>query len=199
MSGSADEATYLELSLAAFAGRVSAGEPAPGGGAVAAVATGLAAGLCAMVARLSTRQLSEAQSLADAAEGLRDKALALGEADAVAYEAVVSAWRLPRAPEPEERERRITSALSGAAEVPMALAELAAAVGDLAAHLAEAGNANLFGDALTAALLAEAAARAAAGLVAINLKASPGDVRHGQATSAAAHASNSARRAQQAH
>ena len=198
LSGSADEPPYLELSLAEFLGLVSAADPAPGGGSVAAVAVGLAAGLCVMAARLSTPMLPDAQGLADTAEALREHALALGQADAASFGAVVSAWRLPREPDPEERLHRIATALSGAAEVPAALTETAAAVAGLAARIAEGGNPNLLGDAVTAALLAEAGARAAAALVEINLKGSPDDTRRARAALAAGQASASARRAERA-
>jgi len=186
------------LSLGEFLGRVSAAEPAPGGGSVAAVAVGLAAGLCVMAARLSTRQLPDAQGLAETAAGLREQALALSQADAASYAAVVSAWRLPREPEPGERLRRIAAALSEAAEVPTDLTETAAAVAGVAARIAEDGNPNLLGDAVTAALLAEAGAQAASALVLINLKGSPDDVRRARAALAAEKASESARRAERA-
>ena len=66
----------------------------------------------------------------------------------------------------------------------------AAEVAELAADLAARGNPTLRGDAATAALLAEAAARAAANLVAINLAEGMEDERldraHGLALAAGA-------------
>ena len=56
-------------------------------------------------------------------------------------------------------------------------AEAALDVATLAAELAERGNPNLRGDAATAALLAEAAVRATANLVEINLGTREGDER----------------------
>jgi len=50
-------------------------------------------------------------------------------------------------------------------------------VATLAAELVERGNPNLRGDAVTAALLAEAAVRATANLVEINLGTREGDAR----------------------
>ena len=63
----------------------------------------------------------------------------------------------------------------------MRLVELAVPVAGLAATLAADGNPALRGDALTAALLAQAAARAAAALVGINLADTSGDPRHARA------------------
>ncbi|MGH3443695.1 MAG: cyclodeaminase/cyclohydrolase family protein, partial [Nitriliruptorales bacterium] len=60
---------------------------------------------------------------------------------------------------------------SRAADVPLATAEVGAAVAELAAGLAIAGNPDLRGDATTAVNLAESATAAATDLVARNLRA----------------------------
>jgi formiminotetrahydrofolate cyclodeaminase len=75
----------------------------------------------------------------------------------------------------------LARALSKAADVPMEIVELAAQVAGLAAPLAAVGNPALRGDAVAAALLAQAGARAAATLVAINLADSPDDLRPARA------------------
>jgi formiminotetrahydrofolate cyclodeaminase len=61
--------------------------------------------------------------------------------------------------------------------MPLAIAEAALDVASLAAELAERGNPNLRGDAATAALLSEAAVRATANFVEINLGTREGDQR----------------------
>jgi formiminotetrahydrofolate cyclodeaminase len=83
------------------------------------------------------------------------------------------------------RDAEVAAALSGAADVPLAVAEAAADVAVLAALVAHEGNDRLRGDALVAAELAEAGARAAAELVAINLAGSD-DPRIGRAKDLAA-------------
>ncbi len=181
MSASASEPTYLEQSLGSFIELVSAAEPAPAGGSVAAAAISLAAGLCVMAARLSSKQIADAPDLALTAEDLRDRAAALCQADAEAYSLVVRATRRPSEPDPERRRLEISSALSAATEVPMQLVEIAARVSALAARIAEDGNPNLLGDAVTAALLAEAGGRAAAALVRINLEGLGTDTRRSRA------------------
>jgi len=55
-------------------------------------------------------------------------------------------------------------------------------LGTLAAELVRAGNQNLIGDAVTGALLAEAACRAASRLVEINLQDVAGDGRRSEAS-----------------
>jgi formiminotetrahydrofolate cyclodeaminase len=163
----------LELALEGFLELVSAAEPTPAGGSAAAMTVALAAGLCAMAARLSTRQLPDAPGIVVAAEQLRDRAATLCQADAEAFGRLVSATRELREPDPDGRRRRITEALLQATEVPLAIVETGAGVASLAARIAERGNPNLLGDAVAAALLAEAGARAAATLVLVNLKGLP--------------------------
>jgi formiminotetrahydrofolate cyclodeaminase len=123
----------------------------------------MAAGLVAMAARFSASRLPGAGDLADQADELRRRAAGLADLDAQAYAAVLDALRLPR----EADQRR--EALLGAAVVPLEIAEIGAEVAQLAVRVAEAGNPNLRGDAVTGALLAAASARSAACLVNINV------------------------------
>src|SRR5215211_1524348 len=171
MDSSAENTTpdYLDVSLGEFLDLVASGESAPGGGSVAAVAVALAAGLSGMAARLSTGQLAEASALADRADASRGRVAPLARADAKSYGRVIDALRLPREPDPENRRERIRDALLGAADVPLAVAEVGKEVAGTAARLVEEGNPNLEGDAMTAVLLADAGVRAAAALVEINL------------------------------
>jgi formiminotetrahydrofolate cyclodeaminase len=162
---------YLERPLADFLDSVASGEPAPGGGAVAAVAVALAAGLSGMAAHLSVDHLADAAELAERAERLRRRVAPLAQEDATAYGHVLAAYRTSDDGDLEERQRRIRMALSAASDVPLAIAEVGAMVAEIAARLAREGNPNLRGDAVAAALLAEAGARAAAVLVEINMAA----------------------------
>jgi formiminotetrahydrofolate cyclodeaminase len=168
MDSSAENSTsaYLDLPLGEFLDRVASDRPAPGGGSVAAVAVALAAGLAGMAARLSTSQLADALELANQADASRLRAAPLAWADAESYGRVLDAYREP---DPETRKARVRDALSGAADVPLAVAETGNEVAGLAARLVEEGNPNLEGDAITAVLLSEAGVRAAARLVGINL------------------------------
>jgi len=169
---------YLEQSLADFLDSVASGEPTPGGGAVAAVAVALAAGLSGMAARLSVGHLADAEELVERAEGLRQRVAPLAQEDASAYVRFLAAYRSQDNGDPESRRERIQTALSGA-DVPLAIAETGAEVAELAALLAREGNPNLRGDALAAALLAKAGTRAAAELVEINTTA--GEIANGRA------------------
>ncbi len=156
------KADYLRQPLGEFLDSVAAAEPAPGGGSVAAVSIALAAALTAMAARLSTEHVPEAAELAERAEELRGRAASLARADAKSYEKVLAAGR--------SEDAHLGNALSEAADVPLAVAGIGIEVAELAERLAESGNPSLEGDAVAAALLAGAAARAAVNLVRINLE-----------------------------
>jgi formiminotetrahydrofolate cyclodeaminase len=162
---------YLEQPLADFLDSVASGEPAPSGGAVAAVAVALAAGLCSMAADLSADHLADAAELAERAERLRRRVAPLAQEDATAYGHVLAAYRTPDDEDPDVRWGRIQRALSEATDVPLTIAETGAMVAEIAARLTREGNQNLRGDAVAAALLAEAGTRAAAVLVEINMGA----------------------------
>ena len=133
---------------------------------MAAVAVALAAGLSGMAARLSAGQLAD--GLAERADAARLRVAPLARIDAESYERVLDAYREP---DSKTRRERVSDALSGATDVPLAVAEVGNEVAGIAARLVEEGNTNLVGDAITAVLLAEAGVRAAVTLAEINLSA----------------------------
>ena len=160
--------SFLDEPVRGFLDQLAARTPTPGGGGAAAVTGAMAAGLVAMAARFSATRLPGAGELADQAEELRRRLAQLADLDARAYAAVLEALRLPR--EASEREAQRQEALLGAALVPLEIAGIGARVALMAARLAEAGNPNLRGDAMTGAVLAAASARSAACLVDINVE-----------------------------
>jgi methenyltetrahydrofolate cyclohydrolase len=155
---------------------IAAETPAPGGGSVAAFVTEMAAALAAMAARFAHDWDGAAGAVAQA-ETLRHRAAPLAVEDAVAYENVLTAMRMPKDLEPEVRNTLIGETLSRAADAPLRIAETAADVAELSAEIAECGNPNLRGDAAAASILATSAARVAANLVEINLATMEGDDR----------------------
>ena len=88
--------------------------------------------------------------------------------DLTSYEPVLVALRL--AADDPEREQRIARASAQAAAVPFEIAQVGAELAALAARSVSQGSRHLEGDATTAAMLAEAACRAAVRLVEINLR-----------------------------
>jgi formiminotetrahydrofolate cyclodeaminase len=145
---------------------VAARTPAPGGGTSTACACATAAALAEMAARFAGDW-----TVAHRARELRAAALEQAEIELGAYEPVLEALRLPR--DDPDRATRIDAARTEASQSPLEVARLATDVAERAAELAANGNPNLSGDAIAGVLLAEAAAQAAAKLVAINLTEGP--------------------------
>ncbi len=173
--------------------------PAPGAGAVAGLVTAMAAGVIASAARRS-KAWPEARGVSAQAQALRSRVEKLAEANEQAY---LKALGLLEVTQPGgsrdiaggSRDIAIGRALEAAANLPLAIAEAAYDVALLGAEAAEHAVPGCAEDGAAASLLAEAAARAAAGLVATNLVSSPGDDRVVHAQRLAAAATDAARRA----
>lgn len=166
--------------------------PAPGAGAVSGVVVAMAAGLIASAARRST-DWEDGKGVAAQAQALRSRVERLAEANEEAYLdalALIEGARVDGG-----RDAAIGKALDTAAELPLAIAECAFDVALLGAEAAEHAVRGGAEDACAAAALAEAAARAAAGLVAVNLISRPGDERVEHARRLADAATDAARRA----
>lgn len=166
--------------------------PAPGAGAVSGVVVAMAAGLIASAARRST-DWEDGKGVAAQAQALRSRVERLAEANEEAYLDALAL--IEGAREDGGRDAAIGKALDTAAELPLAIAECAFDVALLGAEAAEHTVRGGAEDACAAAALAEAAARAAAGLVAVNLISRPGDERVEHARRLADAATDAARRA----
>jgi formiminotetrahydrofolate cyclodeaminase len=164
--------------IAGFLGQLAARVPAPGGGATAALHAAQAAALLAMVARYSDAAKYDAELMnrvVSEADGLRDEALTLAEADAAAFGAVAGAYRLPKETD-EQREARsaaIAEATMSAAQPPADVIRLSLLLVSLAEELLPAGNRNVITDVAAAAEAARAAAVTARLNVEVNLRGIP--------------------------
>lgn len=166
-----------------FLDAVASAEPAPGGGSAAAHAGALAAGLVAMVARLTLGKKKYANvqdamtALLSEAEALRKQFSLAVEQDAAAFHAVMAAFKLPKEPEAKAAERRaaIEAATLEAMRLPLQVAEMALRTLQLATQASELGNTNALSDAGTAAALAKASLQGAALNVRINANSLPGN------------------------
>jgi methenyltetrahydrofolate cyclohydrolase len=185
---------YTDLPFEELLDMIAAETPAPGGGSSAAFVTEMAASLAAMAARFAHDWEGAAGAVAQA-ETLRHRAAPLAIEDAVAYENVLTAMRMPKDLEAEVRDTLIGETLSRAADAPLQIAETAADVADLAAEIAVCGNQNVRGDAAAASILASSAARVAANLVEINLATVEGEERVERAGALARSAEKAAQRA----
>ena len=137
----------------------------------------MGASLAAMAARFSKEQWEDAAGAVAQAEALKARLLPMAEEDALAYENVLLALRMPKR-STRKSATRPSATLSPAPRTCRSRSRRASLdVATLACELAERGNPNLHGDAAAAVFLAEAAVRASANLVEINLATREGDER----------------------
>ena len=167
----------LALTATELLDRFASPDPTPGGGSAAALAGATAAALVTMVCGMTKTRTGDPgertrldEALAQATEAGR-RLRALVDEDAAAYDAVVAAYRLPKATDEEKaaRKREVDAAVSVATEVPLRTAEECLAVLTVAQAAGEDGNPNALSDARTAAALAWAGLKGAAENVRINL------------------------------
>jgi formiminotetrahydrofolate cyclodeaminase len=187
----------LDRSLREFLDDVAAQGRTPGGGSAAALVTALAAALLAKIARTSTAW-PDSRGVAAQAESLCDRAAPLAQADAEEYEAALEAREDEGGEAGERRDFALGRAYARAAEPPLQIARAAADVAELAVVVARNGDPAFHADAVTAALLAAAAASSAAELVGVNLTASARDERVREAERLAESAARAAEEARAA-
>ena len=148
--------------------------PAPGGGAAAALNLAAGAALVSMVCNLTIGRPRYAEHEATMtaalarAETCRQAAEALVSEDAVAFAAVIAAYKLPK-DDGGARRTAIQHALRGAAVVPLKTAERAVEVIELAERILDGANVNVVSDVAVAASSARAAVQAAQVNVEVNL------------------------------
>ena len=169
--------TALSNSIGTFAELVAAGTPAPGGGSVSAYCGMLAASLGQMVCNLTIGKPKYAQAEQRVAE-IKSQLEMLGARlreliaeDAESFEAVLSAYRMPKESDEQKAQRasQIQIALGGAVDVPMRTAQQSFDVLGLLRELAEIGNTNALSDVAVGARLAQTAIRGASYNVDVNL------------------------------
>jgi len=166
-----------EKPVRTFLDELASSAPAPGGGSAAALGAAIGAALVSMVANLTVGKVKFAAVEADMqrilaqSEALRHRCVELLEKDVVAYTEVSRAYKLPRDDEVQKAARNgaIQAALKVATAVPMDLAQTCVNILALCPESTEKGNVRAVSDVGVGALMAEAALRAAALNVLINL------------------------------
>jgi formiminotetrahydrofolate cyclodeaminase len=167
-----------ESSIQQWSDAVAAASATPAGGAVAALASALAASLVAMVAGLTTRREKYAavhqyaQEILERADQVRGELLDLARQDAIVVAEYMDALTLPQETEFERtaRDAARRAALLEAARVQLELLDLASEVTGLAEAMVGSGLATAIGDAATASFIAAAASRSAYWSIRSNLR-----------------------------
>ncbi len=165
------------MRLTEFADELSSDSPAPGGGSVAALCGSLSAALSSMVASLTWSKAGmdsarpAMKETGVAAQALKDWFLEAVDRDTDAFNAVLSAVRLPKKSEEESaaRTRAMEVANQGAARVPLEVLESSVRALELALVVAKDGNPSSVSDAGVAGACALAAAEGASLNVRINV------------------------------
>ena len=173
----ADVPTFASLSVSSFLDALASADPTPGGGTAAAVAGAMGTSLLIMVTGLAKSKANtdeEKAALAGARAALgpvRDALVALADADTRAFDAVMAAYRLPKATDADKAARTaaVQAALQGATVVPLDTLRACAEALDQAVVVARCGNRAAASDAGVALELLGAAAAGAEANVRINL------------------------------
>src|SRR6266852_2906187 len=149
----------------------------PGGGSVSAHAAAMAGALGQMVAGLSRKKKSQAAHVdklseqLDAMRKITDELAGAIDRDSASYDLVMAAFKMPHGvgDETRLRDEAIQKATRAAAEVPMEVAEKAAALLDRLVQLEGIAAASMKSDVQVARLMAVAGAKGALANVEINL------------------------------
>jgi formiminotetrahydrofolate cyclodeaminase len=175
-AGSGDSISLYDA-LGGFAELVAEGTPTPGGGSVAAHCGMLAAALGRMVCNITIGKPKYAavedrlKQINSDLEKLGTRLRDLIVEDAASFEAVRSAYRLPKETDDEkaERERRIEATTWGATNTPLYTARCSLDVLKHLGEVAKIGNPNALSDVAVGGQLAQTAVKGACYNIAINL------------------------------
>ena len=150
----------LDLSVRGLLDDVASEAPTPGGGAMAALTGALAAGLIEMAARNSP-QWDMRGAVTAQAKVLRERLTELGPLNDEVYAHALAALNLPAAVGADAANAVLGPSLERAAAFPLAIAEAASNVAELAAVVAEEGDHGVRAAAAAAGMRARGAPRAA--------------------------------------
>jgi glutamate formiminotransferase/formiminotetrahydrofolate cyclodeaminase len=165
----ASDEKLIRMNLRDFANETASESPAPGGGSIAAYAGSLGAALGTMVANLSAGKRGWEEQTAFfsewAAKGQesKDTLLKIVDEDTAAFNAIMSAFGLPKNTDDEKAARTaaIEDATKYACEVPLRTMQAAFGTLDMLGAMIEKGNQNSVTDAGVGVLCSETAVRGA--------------------------------------
>lgn len=143
--------------------------PTPGGGGIAALAGSLGASMASMAANFTVGRKKivdveeEVQSILGGLAPLIASLLGAVDGDAVAFASISEAYKLPKETDGEKNARReaINAALTASMQVPAKVVDDCLAAAKLLPRLAQIANPNLLSDVEVAAVMLDAACRAA--------------------------------------
>jgi glutamate formiminotransferase / formiminotetrahydrofolate cyclodeaminase len=164
-----NNAPLIKMDLQKFASETASESPAPGGGSIAAYVGSLGISLATMVANLSSHKKGwddrwkEFSDWAIKGQAIKDQLLVMVDEDTNAFNAIMSAFGLPKNTDEEKKARSqaIQSATKLAIEIPFKVMSLSLQSFEIIKAMAEVGNPNSVTDAGVGALCARAAVHGA--------------------------------------
>ncbi len=170
---------FIDGTIRKYIDEASARTPTPGGGSVSALAGALGVAMACMAANYSVGKSksadgapSQVETLLEHFEAAREELLRLTEEDSRVYEFLSATLAMPRKTEEEKAARNsvMQDAVLNAMNVPLGVVRICRGVSEELVALAGISNKNLISDVGVAAVLAEAALRAAKLNVEVNLR-----------------------------
>lgn len=152
---SANQNPLVQKTLTDFADTTASESPAPGGGSVSAYVGALGAALGTMVANLSAgkkgweKQIGYFSDFADKGQSIKDKLLYLVDEDTRAFNAIITAVRMPKATDEEKQLRKnaMHEATRYAIQIPLEVMKTAFDAFELVDAMVKKGNVNSISDA----------------------------------------------------
>lgn len=169
---------FEKQEIGLFLDELASDTPAPGGGSVAALGASLGASLVSMVANLTVGREKYKDSwqamekVLSESEPMRRKFIKLMNEDTESFKGFMTALKMPKDTDGEKaaRQEAMAEASKRTTEVPLSTLELCVFLAEIANEAMKHGNKNAVSDAGVAALFADAAGKAAAFNVKINLQ-----------------------------
>lgn len=163
------QSRLVNMTVRGFVDETASDSAAPGGGSISALTGAMGAALGTMVANLSAikkgweDRVGEFSPWAEEGQLLKDQMIALVDEDTRAFDAIMSAFGLPKdtAEQVAERKQAIQDASKYATEVPFRTMQTAYACLPLLKQMADHGNPNSLSDVGVGALCIKTAVRGA--------------------------------------
>ncbi len=176
----ASTAPLLKLNLREFSNETASESIAPGGGSISAYVGALGISLATMVANLSSHKRGwddrweEFSNWAQKGQSIKDQLLRLVDEDTKSFNAIISAFRMPKGTDDEKaiRKAAVQAATRYAIEVPFEVMKYSLQSFEMIKTMAEIGNPNSVSDAAVGGLCARAAIHGAF----LNVKINSGDL-----------------------
>lgn len=170
----------VDMTLEGFVEETASESVAPGGGSVSASIGAMGIALGTMVANISSHKRGwderweEFSDWAEKGKKYHNELIQLVDEDTEAFNAIMSAYRLPEGTKEEkaEKEKAVEEATKHAIEIPFRVMELACESMDVIRAMARIGNPNSVSDAGVGALCARSAVMGAY----LNVRINAGDV-----------------------